>query len=240
MNVLEVKQLQIMREQRVIIDNLSFELPEGHRLFLQGDIGCGKSTLLHCLLGFIPYQQGEIRWFGNVCRQEKDFVPLRGKVGICFQYAGDQLFGPTVLDDVALGPLNQGLNRDEAYQIALQQLERLNIVGLKDRSVNTLSGGEQNFTALAGVLAMQPKVLLLDEPTASLDAQSENLVLTALVEMSHNQTTLMITHRIEDLKQCDNIFVMQEGEIIQQGHFNQLKDQGFFAELLAQRKEDIQ
>ena len=120
------------------------------------------------LLGFIPYQQGEIRWFGNVCRQEKDFVPLRGKVGICFQHAGDQLFGPTVLDDVAFRPLNQGLNRDEAYQIALQQLERLNIVGLKDRSVNTLSGGEQNFTALAGVLAMQPKVLLLDEPTNGL------------------------------------------------------------------------
>ena len=82
MNVLEVKQLQIMRDQRVIIDNLSFELPEGHRLFLQGDIGCGKSTLLHCLLGFIPYQQGEIRWFDNTCRQEKDFVPLRGKIGI--------------------------------------------------------------------------------------------------------------------------------------------------------------
>ena len=160
MNVLEVKLLQIMRDQRVIINNLSFELPEGHRLFLQGDIGCGKSTLLHSLLGFIPYQQGEIRWFDNTCRQEKDFVPLRGKIG------------PTVLDDVAFGPLNQGLNRDEAYQIALQQLERLNIVGLKDRSVNTLSGGEQNFTALAGVLAMQPKVLLLDEPTNGLDVKN--------------------------------------------------------------------
>ena len=79
MNVLEVKQLQIMREQRVIIDNLSFELPEGHRLFLQGDIGCGKSTLLHCLLGFILYQQGEIRWFGNVCRQEKRFCATTWK-----------------------------------------------------------------------------------------------------------------------------------------------------------------
>ena len=89
MNVLEVKQLQIMRDQRVIIDNLSFELPEGHRLFLQVDIGCGKSTLLHCLLGFIPYQQGEISWFDNTCRQENDFVPLRGKIGICFQQYSD-------------------------------------------------------------------------------------------------------------------------------------------------------
>ena len=119
-----------------------------------------------------PYQHGEVRWFDRTCHQEKDFVPLRGKIGICFQHAGDQLFGPTVLDDVAFGPLNQGLNRDEAYQIALQQLERLNIVGLKDRSVNTLSGGEQNFTALAGVLAMQPRVLLLDEPTNGLDVKN--------------------------------------------------------------------
>ena len=79
MNVLEVKQLQIMRDQRMIIDNLSFELPEGHRLFLQGDIGCGKSTLLHCLLGFIPYQQGEIRWFDNTCRQEKRFCTVTRK-----------------------------------------------------------------------------------------------------------------------------------------------------------------
>ena len=88
MNVLEVKQLQIMREQRVIIDNLSFELPEGHHLFLQGDIGCGKSTLLHCLLGFIPYQQGEIRWFDNTCRQEKRFCTVTRKDWYLFPTCG--------------------------------------------------------------------------------------------------------------------------------------------------------
>ncbi|WP_040976562.1 energy-coupling factor ABC transporter ATP-binding protein [Necropsobacter massiliensis] len=172
MNVLEVSQLRLVRDRRVIIDNLSFVLPPHQRLFLQGDIGSGKSTLLHSLLGFTPRQQGEIRWFGRACRQEKDFVPLRGKVGLCFQHAGDQLFGPTVLDDVAFGPLNQGLDNAQAYRLALQQLERLNMMGLKDRSVNTLSGGEQNFTALAGVLAMRPRVLLLDEPTNGLDAKN--------------------------------------------------------------------
>ena len=220
MNVLEVKQLQIMRDQRVIIDNLSFELPEGHRLFLQGDIGCGKSTLLHCLLGFIPYQHGEISWFDNTCRQEKDFVPLRGKVGICFQHAGDQLFGPTVLDDVAFGPLNQGLNRDEAYQIALQQLERLNIVGLKDRSVNTLSGGEQNFTALAGVLAMQPKVLLLDEPLGALDLKLRKEMQYELkrIQQEVGITFIYVTHDQEEaLTMSDKIVIMKGGEIQQVG-----------------------
>ena len=108
---------------------------------------------------------------------------------------------------------------------------------IKDGGIG-VSVGQAQRLAIARALLRKGNLLLLDEPTASLDAQSENLVLAALAKMSHNQTTLMITHRIEDLKQC--ILVMQEGEIVQQGHFNQLKDQGFFAELLAQRKEDIQ
>ena len=108
-------------------------------------------------------------------------MPLRGIVGICFQQADDQLFGPTVLDDVAFGCLNQGKSKAEAYQIALVQLERLGIVHLKDRPVNLLSGGEKNFTALAGVLAMQPKMLLLDEPTNGLDAKNK-AKLTALLQ----------------------------------------------------------
>jgi hypothetical protein len=88
-------------------------------------------------------------------------------------------------------------------------------------------------------LLRKGNLLLLDEPTASLDAQSENQVLQALNKISQQQTTLMITHRIEDLKQCANILVMQQGQIIQQGNFEQLKNQGFFAELLAQRTQDI-
>ena len=211
MNVLEVKQLQIMRDQRVIIDNLSFELPEGYRLFLQGDIGCGKSTLLHCLLGFIPYQQAEIRWFDNLCRQEKDFVPLRGKIGICFQHAGDQLFGPTVLDDVAFGPLNQGLNRDEAYQIALQQLERLNIVGLKDRSVNTLSGGETFLASMALALGLADVIqsyaggihmdtMFIDEGFGTLDPDTLELAMETLVKLQSSGRLIGMISHVPELK----------------------------------------
>lgn len=183
MSLLTVKQLCIERNHQTIIHQLSFTLEEHQRLFLQGDIGTGKTTLLHCLLGFIPFAIGEIHWFGKHCLKEDDFVAIRGKVGICFQHVGDQLFGPTVLDDVAFGPLNQGLTKTQAYAIAQQQLDRLDIAHLANRSITALSGGEQNFTALAGVLAMQPTVLLLDEPSNGLDKKSRDKLITLLKEL---------------------------------------------------------
>ena len=170
--MLAVNNLCIERNGRAIIQDLSFTLEGQKRLFVQGEIGSGKTTLLLALLGFVPVTKGEIKLFGQVCREEKDFAPFRGTIGICFQNADDQLFGPTVLDDIAFGPLNQNVPREQAYHIAEQQLERLGITRLKDRMVHTLSGGEKNFTALAGVLAMQPKILLLDEPTNGLDRKN--------------------------------------------------------------------
>ena len=184
MTVLQVNGLQIKRGERRIIDNLSFQIEAEQRFFVQGEIGTGKTTLLLALLGFVPVTRGEIRLFGQLCREEKDFSPFRGTVGFCFQHADDQLFGPTVLDDVAFGPLNQGLPRQQAYAVALQQLERLGIAHLQNRTVHTLSGGEKNFTALAGVLAMQPKMLLLDEPTNGLDSKNTEKLTALLRDLS--------------------------------------------------------
>ncbi|OOF62115.1 energy-coupling factor ABC transporter ATP-binding protein [Rodentibacter sp. Ppn85] len=181
--MLNVKDICIERSGKPIIQNLTFHLEEKKRLFIQGEIGAGKTTLLLALLGFVPISKGEIRLFGKNCRKEKDFAPFRGVVGICFQNADDQLFGPTVLDDVAFGPLNQGHSQAYAYQLAEQQLDRLRISHLKDRTVHTLSGGEKNFTALAGVLAMQPKILLLDEPTNGLDRKNTQKLTALLREL---------------------------------------------------------
>ena len=168
--MLAVNNLCIERNGRAIIRDLSFTLEGQKRLFVQGEIGSGKTTLLLALLGFVPISRGEIQLFGQVCRDEKDFAPFRGTIGICFQNADDQLFGPTVLDDVAFGPLNQNIPRELAYH--------------KDRMVHTLSGGEKNFTALAGVLAMQPKILLLDEPTNGLDRKNMEKLTLLLRELS--------------------------------------------------------
>ena len=181
--MLSVKNLCIERHGTPIINDLSFTLTGQTRLFVQGEIGTGKTTLLLALLGFVPITRGEITLFGKICRREKDFAPFRGPIGICFQNADDQLFGPTVLDDVAFGPLNQNIAREQAYRIAEQQLERLGIEHLKDRTVHTLSGGEKNFTALAGVLAMRPKILLLDEPTNGLDRKNSEKLLALLREL---------------------------------------------------------
>ena len=137
MTALQVNGLQIKRGERQIIDNLSFQIEAGQRFFVQGEIGTGKTTLLLALLGFVPVARGEIRLFGQLCREEKDFAPFRGTVGLCFQHADDQLFGPTVLDDVAFGPLNQGLSHKQAYDVALHKLEILGIAHLKDRNVHT-------------------------------------------------------------------------------------------------------
>lgn len=189
--MINVRHLTVIRHQRTVLNNFNLHLKPQQRLVLQGSVGCGKTTLLHTLLGFLPFS-GQIELFGQPCQREKDFVPFRGKIGLLFQHPDDQLFGPKVIDDVAFGPLNQGYSKKQAYALALQQLEKLDIVHLAERAVNHLSGGEKNFTALAGVLAMQPQILLLDEPTNGLDPKTVKKLTALLAELP--LTMLIASH----------------------------------------------
>lgn len=180
--ILEIKHLSVTQQNKRIISDINLQLKAQARLFLTGEIGSGKSTLLHTLLGFIPFN-GELHWFNHKCQQESDFAPLRGNtLGLLFQQPAYQLFGPTVLDDVAFGALNLGFSPEQAYDLAEKQLVELNISHLAQRSVNKLSGGEQTLTALAGVLVMSPKVLLLDEPTNHLDKKTQHHLIDYLLQ----------------------------------------------------------
>lgn len=179
--IVEVEGLVVARGTRVVLQDIGFVLTSDERLLIDGDSGAGKSTLLHALLGFVPRRQGSIRLFGRHCVTEHDFAPMRGPVGLLFQDPDDQLLGPSVFEDVEFGPLNLGVEPHEAHQRAHRVLAQVGIEHLSARPVHELSGGEKRLSALAGVLAMQPRVLLLDEPTAGLDEGAAMRVLDALL-----------------------------------------------------------
>lgn len=159
---------------RPVFQNFNFQLLPDNHLGLMGPNGCGKTTLLHLIMGLLRPQAGKIFIFGQEVKKEKDFVQVRQKVGLLFQNPDDQLFCPTVLEDVAFGPLNQGKSTAQAVAIARETLAKLGLQGFEERVTYKLSGGEKKMAALAAVLAMQPQLLLLDEPTTGLDEATKH------------------------------------------------------------------
>jgi cobalt/nickel transport system ATP-binding protein len=163
--------------ERPVLRGASLCLRAADRVSLLGGNGAGKTTLLHAVVGLVRPQAGEVIAFGEPRRRERDFWSVRARVGLLFQDPDDQLFCPTVREDVAFGPLNLGRSREEARAIAQATLERLEAGELADRVTHRLSGGEKRLVTLATVLAMEPELLLLDEPTLGLDeSATERLV----------------------------------------------------------------
>ncbi|HEA3272745.1 TPA: cysteine/glutathione ABC transporter permease/ATP-binding protein CydD [Pasteurella multocida] len=217
---------------------LNFSLPAGSHTAIVGQSGAGKTSLFNAILGFLAYQ-GSLK-INGVELKEMNITQWRKHIAWVGQ--NPLLLQGSIKENLLLGDIEAtDAQIDQALCLA-QAKEFTDKLGLnseiKDGGLG-VSVGQAQRLAIARALLRQGHLLLLDEPTASLDAQSENLVLQALQHMSQQQTTLMITHRIEDLKQCDTILVMQQGAIVQQGHFEQLKNTGFFAELLTQRKQDV-
>lgn len=178
--------------QLPILDGASLALAEGQRLSLVGANGAGKSTLLLIALGLQRPNAGTVTAFGVPRRAEADFHEVRRRVGLVFQDADDQLFCPTVAEDVAFGPLNLGKSRDEALALVDRVLGDLDLLHLRDRVTYKLSGGEKRLVTLATVLAMEPEVLLLDEPTNALDQKNEARLVEILQALP--QAILLVSH----------------------------------------------
>jgi len=185
---------------RPVLAGCNFRLQPGQRLALVGDNGSGKTTLLHLIVGLLRPTAGRIEAFGRGRRNEADFHEVRRRAGLLFQDADDQLFCPTVAEDVAFGPLNLGKPREQIRQIVAETLDSLGLAGYEHRITYKLSGGERRLVALATVLAMQPEVLLLDEPTSTLDAAAAdrlaeilNGLPQAIVVVSHDREFLSRT-----------------------------------------------
>lgn len=201
--------------------DVSLTVRRGEFLGLAGHTGSGKSTLVQHLNGLIRPQEGSVNALGLDLSNKKDAAAVKAKVGVVFQYPERQLFAETVAQDVAFGPRNLGLPKDEVTRRVASSLARagLDLAAIGDKNPFELSGGQQRRVAFAGVLAMEPEVLVLDEPMAGLDPAARRDFL-GLIDRLHREglTVVMVSHSMDDLANCcDRIVVMNEGAVFAEG-----------------------
>ena len=204
------------------LSDINLQIPDGQFIGLIGHTGSGKSTFVQHLNGLLKASEGTIYYNGeDINAPDFDRKKLRSKVGLVFQYPEHQLFGTTIFEDVCFGPKNLGLPRNEAE---LRAFAALRSVGLHEKlyyqSPFELSGGQKRRVAIAGVLAMRPEILILDEPTAGLDpkGRDEILQLVAGLHEKENMTVLLVSHSMEDIANyVERILVMDGGKIVMDG-----------------------
>jgi cobalt/nickel transport system ATP-binding protein len=191
----------------------SLAIPAGETWGLIGPNGAGKTTFLMLADGLLKPSQGEVRVFGDpVSGSNGSAAKARQKVGIVFQNADDQVFCPTVFEDVVFGPLNHNIPPDEAHDRAHRALREVGLEGFENRVPQHLSGGEKRKVALATVLSMEPELILFDEPTTGLDPRGHRDLLELLNR--YTQTLLIATHDFElVLRVCDQVALMDAGQV---------------------------
>lgn len=212
--ILELSNISFAYRQEVsVLNDLNLSLRRGEKIGLVGENGSGKTTLLNVVIGLRKFSSGSLKLFGKEVVSKKDYAEIRRKVGLLFQDADDQLFCPTVIEDVAFGPLNQGKPVQEAEEISKKVLHSLGISGLEKRITHQLSGGEKKLVSLATILAMSPEILLLDEPTSGLDRDTKKRIAEILraLDLSY----IVISHEYDFLAEVtDYIYLMKDGCII--------------------------
>lgn len=223
------------------LKDVSFEIEQGQFVGIIGHTGSGKSTLIQHLNGLVKATSGKILYEGqNIYEEGYDMKKLRSQVGLVFQYPEYQLFEADVLSDVCFGPKNQGLSREECEKCAR---EALALVGFPEKyysqSPFELSGGQKRRVAIAGILAMHPRVLVLDEPTAGLDPKGRDEILDQIQHLHREtgMTVILVSHSMEDIANyVDRIIVMNRGEKMLDGtpkevfsHYRELEKVGLAA-----------
>ena len=237
--------------EKKALSDICLEIPHGEFVGIIGHTGSGKSTLTQHLNGLIRATSGTVFYNGeNIYAEGYDMRKLRSQVGLVFQYPEHQLFEVDVLTDVCFGPKNQGLTPEECEKRAT---EALRLVGLKEKywksSPFELSGGQKRRGAIAGVLAMRPGVLVLDEPTAGLDPKGRDEILDqiAYLHRQSDMTVILVSHSMEDIaKYADRIIVMNKGKILYNdtpkqvfSHYQELEKIGLAAPQVTYIMHDI-
>lgn len=197
------------------LKGVSFRITHGESVGIVGANGAGKSTLLLHMNGYLLPSSGNVT-IGDLPLTKKTRPEIRKKVGVLFQNPDDMLFMPTVFDDVAFGPLNFGLPADNVQERVREALRRVNASGLEDKSPHHLSGGQKSAVAIAAVIAMEPNILVMDEPAANLDPKSRRAVIGLLNSFSHSK--IVASHDLDlILDVCARCLVIRDGAIVADG-----------------------
>ena len=205
------------------LSDVSFTIEDGSYTALIGHTGSGKSTILQLLNGLLVPSQGSVRVFDTLITsisKNKDIRQIRKQVGLVFQFAENQIFEETVLKDVAFGPQNFGVSEEDAEQIAREKLALVGIdESLFNRSPFELSGGQMRRVAIAGILAMEPSTLVLDEPTAGLDPLGRKELMNLFRKLHQSgMTIVLVTHLMDDVAEYANqVYVMEKGRLVKGG-----------------------
>ena len=205
------------------LSDVSLTIEDGSYTALIGHTGSGKSTILQLLNGLLVPSQGSVRVFDTLITstsKNKDIRQIRKQVGLVFQFAENQIFEETVLKDVAFGPQNFGVSEEDAEQIAREKLALVGIdESLYDRSPFELSGGQMRRVAIAGILAMEPAILVLDEPTAGLDPLGRKELMNLFKKLHQSgMTIVLVTHLMDDVAEYANqVYVMEKGRLVKGG-----------------------
>jgi cobalt/nickel transport system ATP-binding protein len=215
-HIIEAMDLHYMYPDGTVgLNGVSFRITHGESVALVGENGAGKSTLLLHMNGYLMATQGKMR-VGDYLVSPTSLNTVRRSVGMVFQNSDDQLFMPTVFDDVAFGPMNLGLEKDELERKVMEALETVGASHLKNRPPYRLSQGEKRAVAIASVLAMSPDILVMDEPTSSLDPKSRRRLIELLKTFHH--TKIIATHDLDmAMDLCERTIVLHQGQVTDDG-----------------------
>lgn len=203
------------------IKGINFKVEEGQMISILGPNGAGKSTFFLHFNGIIEPTSGTIEIDGKTLKYDKkSLLDARSKVGIVFQNPDDQLFAPTVFEDVAFGPMNMGLSEEEVRERTTEAIKVVGMAGFEKKAPHHLSGGQKKRVAIAGILAMRPQIMVLDEPTSGLDPNGASDIMQLLYDLNEDGMTIIVSTHDVDLVPLysDNIHILRLGQIIKNGN----------------------
>jgi len=211
MELIRTENLSVKRGERLVLKSVDFSLKEREKVFIIGPNGSGKTTFVETIMGFVEYEGG-IFFKGKRVESEEDFFDLRTKLGYVFQNPDDQLFSPTVEEELAFAPMNLGYDRQAVKNIVNGVLQQFNIMHLRDMPIYKLSGGQKRLVSIAAVMTMNPEGLILDEPTNGLDEKNFEMLVDFLNNV--DKSVIVITHDKNLIDALDwKKYYLKDGEL---------------------------